>query len=106
MRAAEILPKLEAWAMRLKESDAQVDALHAIVGTCGSSPLIDAIWRLQDGYTNAVASLVGDQFEWLHYYRNECAMGAKPRTIASLGGREMKLRTIKQLAKLIAETQP
>lgn len=105
MKAAEILPKLEAWAIRLKDADAQVDALHKAVGTC-DGPLIMAIWRLQDGYTDTMAALVGDWYEWMHHYRNECAMGAKPREIESLGGRNMTLRTLKQLAKLIAETQP
>jgi hypothetical protein len=101
MKPAEILPRIETWARRIKAASDQIDALHAAVGMC-DGPLIDAIWHLQDAYTDATAALVGDAHEWLDYYRNECAMGTKPREIESWGGRKMKLKTLKQLAAVIA----
>lgn len=103
MSAAKILPYIERWALNIKRTSAQIEALHSAVGIC-DGPLIVAIWYMQDAYTETTSELVGDSHEWLDYYRNECAMGAKPREIESWGGRKMKLKTLKQLASVIAES--
>jgi hypothetical protein len=102
MKPAEIIPRLETWARRIRSASDQIDALHKVTGMC-DGPLVEAIWHLQDAYTDATSALVGDANEWLDYYRNECAMGTKPREIQSWGGRKMKLKTLKQLASVIAE---
>lgn len=102
MNQPEILKHLEEWALHIKATSAQIEALHAAVGTC-DGPLIEAIWRLQDAYTDAVSALVGDQCEWLNYFRNECAMGAKPQYVCiKVGAKSFAVKSLKKLSEIIA----
>jgi len=102
-RIKAMLPHLERWAAHKAELEKQLDALHQVTGGGVEAPLPDAIWRLWDTYTDAVAKLVGDTTEWLNWFSMENDMGAKGLEVHSLGGRSKKIRTLRDLAAVIAD---
>lgn len=102
---AENLPRLEQWAADYAAVGAQLEALRNVVGGV-ESPLSDAIWRMQDAYTAAVAVNVGDQGEWLAWYQTECRLGAQAMEARPCeGAKWRKVKTLQQLAQVIWEAR-
>lgn len=101
MTPADMLPLLAQWAARHAELSAQMDALAAPFGGDATGPLFDAVWRTWDAYTDQLAARVGDQAEWLSWYCNENDMGRKRLAVIS-GTRSLQVRTVRQLATVIA----
>lgn len=66
------------------------------------SPLIEAIYRLMDAHTHAIARIVGDTEGWLSWYEHETDFGASAAHSAMIGDKAVKVRTIKQLARVVA----
>ena len=102
MPTDEIVTRLEAWADRGRKLHAQCDALHALTGTDYDSALLAPVWAVWSAYTVAVSELVGDKSEWLQWYEMECGMGRKPKQVTTLSGKTIKVRTVRQLARVIA----
>lgn len=98
----EIVKRLEAWAARQRELHAQYAALHALTGAEADCPLMRPVWSVWTAYTVAVSEIVGDDNEWLQWYELECDMGRRPKTVTSTGGKTIKVRTLRQLARVIA----
>jgi hypothetical protein len=105
MKADDMMPLLTAWASRQRELTAQMEALFKVVG-CSDGPLFEVVWGAWNDYTETLSRLIGDDFHWLAWYEQENRMGANGLEVRSIGGRSMKVRTLHQLAKLIAEGQP
>lgn len=105
MTIPDMLPKLEAWCIAMREMDKQYDALYALLGCKPEWPLADAILMLQTVATEATATAVGDAGGWLDYYWTECNMGRGRHSgkhgIANIGGKTYPIRTLKQLARVI-----
>lgn len=101
----DMLPKLEAWRIAMREMDKQYDALYALLGCKPEWPLTDAILKLQTVATDSTAAAVGDAGGWLDYYWLECNMGkgmcSGRHGRATIGGKEYPIRTLKQLARVI-----
>ena len=96
MTKKQKLHALKSWAKVINESNQQIDALHKVTGMC-DGPLIEAIWKLQDALTDAVAAQVGDAHETLDWYRNDNGMGAKGYEAGIAGD----MRAIKTEADLL-----
>lgn len=102
-RIADATRRLEAWAAVLAEFDRQVDAFAALTTAPADGPLLDAIYRVEAAYTDAVAAQVGDVDGWLQWFRWECDMGKKPLEARRHDkARFVKVRTVRQLARLVA----
>lgn len=102
-RIADASRRLEAWAGVVGEFDRQMDALYAMTRAQPDSPLLEAIYRLEDAYTKQVAEQVGDADGWLLWFRWECDMGNKPlEARRHAEARFLKVRTVKQLARMVA----
>jgi hypothetical protein len=101
----DMLPKLEAWCAAMREMDKQYDALYALLGCKPEWPLTRAIQELQAVATHATESAVGDCGGWLSYYWLECNMGkgmcSGRHGRATIGDKEYRIRTLKQLARVI-----
>lgn len=102
MSIDEIVIRLEAWAKRQRKLQAQYEALQALTGAGPDCALLEPVWSVWSAYTVAVSELVGDKNEWLQWYETECDMGRKPKEVVSWGGRTIKVRTLRQLARVIA----
>ena len=102
MTAAEMMPLLTAWASRQRELTAQMEALFKVVG-CSDGPLFEAVWNAWNGYTDTLSRLIGDDQDWLSWYEQENRMGANGFEVTSVSGQKMHVRTLHQLAMLIAE---
>lgn len=96
MTPAEKLAALESWAGAINRSNSCIDSLYAVTGMC-DGPFIESIWKLQDLATDMTAQVVGDESEWLDWYRNENGMGAKGMEAGPTG----RLRKIVSLADLL-----
>jgi len=102
-RIIDVTRRLEKWAAVLAEFDRQIDAFGALTTAQPDSPLLQSIHRLEEAYTHAVAEQVGDADGWLLWFRWECEMGRKPQKACFRPGGLMRdIRTIKQLARLVA----
>ena len=98
----EIVKRLEAWANRQHELHAQYEALHALTGAGPDCRLLLPVWSVWTAYTCAVSEIVGDKHEWLNWYEFECNMGRQPKEVTSLTGKKIMVRTLRQLARVIA----
>lgn len=102
--------RIAAWQARMQELEKQYGTILDTVGGGYDSPLGDAIAKVMDAYTDAVALSVGDDDEWLHYYRYDCEWGNSPQTV-TIGDpenprRSYKLDSQRILALIISETKP
>ncbi len=101
-RLAEILPVLAEWAATIHAMEREITPLRAMFKFV-ESPLTDAIYTLANRYTRAIALQVGDTESWLDYYWTERDMGrAGPTTVGMPDGTEIRLSTIRDLARVIA----
>ena len=103
MNPAEILPHLERWRHEMEHADKVCETYLEPLKLAPESPVYSVIWTLQDAMTDAVSRLVGDRDAWLSWYRYDTAMGAKAME-AQISGKTYKVRTLKQLARVIVES--
>jgi hypothetical protein len=104
MKHSEIVSILQAWMEKHRAVEAQLDKLYAVTYSDPGSPLHDAIYLVMDAHTKAVSRIVGDESEWLTWFEHECEFGERPKEAGWETGRMTKVRTIKQLARLIERT--
>lgn len=102
MTIDEIVIRLEAWADRQRKLHAQYEALKALTNADCECALLKPVWDIWTAYTVGVSEAIGDSDEWLQWYELECDMGRKPKDVTSLGGKTIKVRTLRQLARVIA----
>lgn len=100
MPIKEIVLRLGHWKARIKKLEAQIDAFADMTGARSDSPFLDNIYGMIDAYTASVSELIGDKWDWLSWYRNECEMGRNP-LVSALSGQEIKVKTLRQLARAI-----
>ncbi|MBP8286561.1 MAG: hypothetical protein KAX57_06945 [Rhodoferax sp.] len=106
MNNEAMIATMTEWQNRIKESNQIIDSCLEPLMLSPESPLYQAIWSLQSGYTKAVAEIVGDHWEWLDWYHGENDMGADGRECCPGTGHPMrKINTIADLAKLIQESK-
>lgn len=101
-RQAEIFPKLEEWKKRHDELDSIFESMKAVTGSGVDSPLWACVWSLWEAYTKGVERDVCDDFDFLSWYNYDNDMGKKALPVFSPGGREKKIKTLKDLAYVIA----
>lgn len=97
-----ILDELKAWEQVQKAMVSKLDALYDLVGCQPENPLPTAVYTLLDAHTGAVARLVGDEFGFMEWWVRECDYGNRPMS-AGRGDKMQPIKTLKQLAALIAE---
>lgn len=102
MTKAEIYAELQAWERVQRGLDEQLDNLYSLLSVAGESPFLDAIYAVSTAHTNAVARIVGDDTGALEWWRYECDFGNNPLS-AGKGDKIRPIKTLKQLAGLIAE---
>ena len=105
MTRQETAKALEALRATCQAVDAQLDALGALVGLDG--PLVDAVWRMQSAYIDAVAREVGDPAGWVSWWV-ETEWGAKcspdlggRALVATVYGRKYAPTTAEEMAELL-----
>lgn len=79
------------------------DKLHALTEAMPGCALMAPMFDLWDAYTAAVGESVGDRGQWLQWFEAECYMGRNPTEVVLSDGREVRIRTLRQLARLIAD---
>ena len=105
MTPAQMLPLLQAWKARHAELHKQMQALASLTGNTYDTPFCTAIWETWNAYTATLARLIGDTGEWLAWFEDENDMGAKGLEVCSFT-RTIKVRTLRQLATVIAGSRP
>ena len=100
MPIRDIVLRLGHWKARIEKMETQIDAFAELTGARGDCPFLSNIYDLVDAYTASVSELVGDQWDWLIWYKNECELGKVPRA-ADIGGKVIGVRTLRQLAAVI-----
>lgn len=102
MNTSEIIAHIEAWkAVQVRMAEKML-AVEMLFSSPIDGPFSDAVYRLMSAHTDAVAKLVGDSENWLEWFAYECNYGDRPMAI-DLTGSKRKIKTIKQLARLIEE---
>ena len=79
----------------------QCAAFAKLTGYGYEAPLLNAIWRDRESYTDALSALLDDKGDWLSYFENECDMGRAPKEVRITSRKAIKLTTVKQLLKVI-----
>lgn len=103
MTAAQILPHLEKWEAQHQCCDRAWRSLEDLTQfTDSESPIGRAIWGTFDAYTTALASILDDQGEGLHWYAWENDMGSKALQAAAPHKKLRPIRNLRDLARLLA----
>lgn len=102
MNKKEILKTITEWERVQKELDDQIDKLYELIGYQPESKLLTAIYTVSEAHTNAVELIIGDEMQWLDWWKYENKYGESGLS----AGKTAKIRPVKtlsQLAGLIAE---
>ena len=103
MDAEQITKRLKCWKRRHAELMDVYDAMGQLTGADRYSTLFAPIFDIWTAYTGALSELIGDTAEWLQWYEIECDMGRAPMMVVLRDGREIKVKTLRQLATLISQ---
>lgn len=101
MQIDQILRKLEWWKKRHESLEAQYQSFRSLTDATPECPLFDMVFKLWDAYTVAISEIIGDKYEWLQYYELECDMGKKPKEVTLPNGKKIRVKTLRQLARVI-----
>lgn len=89
---------LQPWQTAMREAEAQVDALQALMGINPEAPLFAACYALMGLATRQAAQLSGVALEWLEAWHLESNFGDKP---LRAGLADEPLRSITTLSALV-----
>lgn len=103
MDAEQITKRLKCWKRRHAELMSVYNAMSQLTGADRYSTLFEPIFDLWTAYTVATSELIGDKEEWLQWYEIECEMGKTPLMAIFSGRGAIKVKTLRQLATLIAQ---
>lgn len=104
MTSAEKLEILKKWQATVTKVDETCDALQNVLKLDIESPLMTLNYDLEYAYTTAVAQLVGDEGDWLNWYRWDNDMGRKGHSCwypTSEGKIEVAVHTIEDLLRVM-----
>lgn len=101
METRKIEERLRHWKRRHAELDAAFEGFHALTGAMPDCKLLTPVFDVWTAYTVAVSEIIGDRGEWLQWYQYECKMGKQPMTVVLRDGKEVKVKTLRQLARVI-----
>lgn len=102
MDVDEIVRRLEPWAQRRAELHTQLEAFRKLTGAMPDCDLLRPIHEVWTAYIVAISEIVGDENEWLQWFEYECEMGRNAMGVTTAKGKTMKVRTLRQFARLIA----
>lgn len=98
----EMVGRIVSWRFRCM---ALSDAYKPLANTIGlDSPLVSAAFHIVDRYTELLSETLGDDFEWLSWYANECDYGRTPRKAKGSKSKLVEIKTEADLARLIEES--
>lgn len=102
MTRKKILKHLIEWESVQKALDVQLNQLYTLTLCQPDGPLLDAIYAVTGAYTEAVSLIVGDNNEWLNWWRYETEFGARPMEAANLNEALREITTLNELVGLIS----
>ena len=107
MSKEEILRHLEVWSAQHKANRAAYDGLKAVLNISPENQIFDAIFFTFDEYTNALEMAFGIAGHgWLSWFCGDNEMGANAFEATPRSGfKSRKVKTLKDLAKLIVEAR-
>ena len=103
MELDQIEERLKHWKRRQNELMAAYGDLAKLTSAMPDCKLLRPVFDVWTAYTVAVSELIGDRDEWLQWYELECDMGKRPKAVAFADGRELEVKTLRHLARVIAD---
>lgn len=99
----EIRATLDKWQARMIEADTRLDDLANMLMASPESDFMSAMHAMMGAYTEAVAKIVKDDYDWLSWWWLDCAFGASGAREVSLNhGSDCRLiNNTSDLAKLL-----
>jgi len=104
MTIDEIEEHLKIWQSHIELTDERMSDMFDILKLSPESPVYSMTWELMDAYTVAISVIVGDDCNWLDWYRAEKDMGMSKYEASPPGGKLRKIKNVRDLAKLIFES--
>lgn len=98
------LETLVAWEFSIWKLEQEEKKLAEALQPSFESPFYRAIFAMEESYTNAVSLMIGDEGDWLNWYRFDNKMG-KGGMKAGFGNRLKLINSLDALLKLI-EAKP
>lgn len=100
MNKRQTIEAILHWQELVQALECRLDALYELVGGDYGSPLGDGAQSVIDAYTALQARELGDDQDWLQYWRFECEWGKRPRK-AEIDGKERTITSVQDLAGVI-----
>lgn len=95
---------LENWQSAALNLESLLLQIEAVFLCAPENPLYSAVNQALGNYTDALATLLGDEFKWLEYYAHECRYGRKPHTVTfNTTGKSVDLDSIDTLIEVLLE---
>lgn len=98
------LDTMIAWEFSICTLEYEENRLAEVLQPSFESPFYHAIFAMEEAYTNAVSIMIGDDANWLNWYRFDNKMG-KGNMKAGFGNRLKPINCLEALLKLI-EAKP
>lgn len=102
MNKRQTIEAIEHWQELVQALERRLDALYELVGGDYGSPLGDGMEKIVDAYTALLAREIGDDKDWLQYWRLECEWGKRPRKV-KIDGKERTIASVQDLAGVIMD---
>ena len=99
----QIEARLRVWKIRQDALMEQIDALIKLTGCDLDSAFMRPVIDISEAHTKAVGEIVGDDNLWMNYFKYDCEMGKNPKKVTFQDGREINIKTLRNLAQVIAK---
>ena len=103
MEQKQIAEHLKHWKRLHTDLMWVYEAMSRLTGAMPDCKLMRPVFEVWAAYTEAVGKLIGDRCAWLQWYELECDMGKRPLVAVFPDGVEREVRTLRNLAQLIAD---
>lgn len=106
MTADDMMPLLRRWLERFRAIESVQQTLYGLAGATPESPLLEAMYRCHEAYTETLASVIGDTESWLEWFLFENDSGQKGMSVRlSDDTREREITSLRDLAEMLEAVQ-
>lgn len=93
---------LAGWQLQHAAVSVLMKGACAVIGIKPEGRMHTTVWNLFDAYSDGIAIEIGDEFEWLDWYRFETDMGKRAKSV-EINGKTRRIKTLAQLCTVILE---
>lgn len=103
MTTEQRIEELYRWKDTMEDAEEYYRAMDDLIGIYPGDRFFGTFYGLLSELTRLTSIIVGDQHEWLNWFRDECRFGANPLEV-EFECKEYRVETPRDLCHVIEET--